>query len=358
MGWKRFGLVLGALLAASAPATAQTSNTAKDPEWKGCHGGEYLYTAGAISIDACNRILATRSLTARERAVTLQRRGEREYHDQRLPAAIASFTEALGVSGLADADRIYVLRHRAQAHSANSDDTAARRDYDAAVKISPGQTNIWRGTHALERDRAADARSDADAALATLAPKDFYRWEAYELRGRARFLLKEEAGALADFGAAIKVYDSASPHLYRGSAFEALGRFEEALADYILATERAGSPADAWNAACWTLAASLRRDFERARTYCEGAISRDTDNATYVDSLGLVWLQLGRWRDAWNAYDRIVRGVAEPWAGAYHGRGLAALRLGKTTEGRADLAKAAAIDPQIAQAYAGYGQKP
>lgn len=68
-------------------------------------------------------------------------------------------------------------------------------------------------------------------------------------------------------------------------------------------------------------------------------------------------LKQGRFQDAWNDYDTAVRGDASI-AHFRYGRGIATLRLGRTAEGQADLAAAAALDANIAATYAGYGVTP
>jgi len=45
-------------------------------------------------------------------------------------------------------------------------------------------------------------------------------------------------------------------------------------------------------------------------------------------------------------------------ASHWYGRAMAALRMGKAADARADLEKAKAIDPKIAETYASYGITP
>ncbi|MGZ5791435.1 MAG: hypothetical protein ACXWI7_04285, partial [Croceibacterium sp.] len=70
-----------------------------------------------------------------------------------------------------------------------------------------------------------------------------------------------------------------------------------------------------------------------------------------------VSLKQQRWQDAWNDYDAADK--ARPDQASYlFGRGVAALRLGRTQQGHADITKSEQIDGAIAQTFAGYGIVP
>ena len=105
------------------------------------------------------------------------------------------------------------------------------------------------------------------------------------------------------------------------------------------------------NSRCWTRAVA-KRDLDAARGYCKAAIAIRRD-ANIFDSLGLVNLQQRRWQDAWDAYNEAVS-MEPSFTTSLYGRGLAALALGKTAEGEADIAKAG----EAAAEFAGYGLTP
>jgi Flp pilus assembly protein TadD len=76
-----------------------------------------------------------------------------------------------------------------------------------------------------------------------------------------------------------------------------------------------------------------------------------------LNGRGLVGIKQGKFAEAWADYDAALR--ARPgFAGFLYGRGIAALRLGRTEEGKADLAQATQLDANIARTYAGYGVTP
>jgi hypothetical protein len=61
----------------------------------------------------------------------------------------------------------------------------------------------------------------------------------------------------------------------------------------------------------------------------------------------LVGLRQGRWQHAWDDYNEAVTADAG-MMGSLYGRGLAALGLGRTAEGEADIAKAQAAAGEFA----------
>ena len=71
----------------------------------------------------------------------------------------------------------------------------------------------------------------------------------------------------------------------------------------------------------------------------------------------MVGLKQGRFQDAWNDYDAAVR-INPNGASWVYGRGIAALRLGRTEEARADIARAQALAADVTQFYADYGIRP
>jgi Flp pilus assembly protein TadD len=71
----------------------------------------------------------------------------------------------------------------------------------------------------------------------------------------------------------------------------------------------------------------------------------------------MVALKQSRFQDAWNDYDAAMRINPEGPSWVY-GRGIAALRLGRTEEGRADIARAQALNAEVARYYAGLGIRP
>jgi len=114
------------------------------------------------------------------------------------------------------------------------------------------------------------------------------------------------------------------------------------------------SPAFA-NQRCWTRAIA-GRELDIALEACNGALSQG-ERAAVLDSRALVYLKTGRFQEAWNDYDTAV-GMSPLSPQFLFGRGIAALRLGRESEGRADLTRAGIMEGGIALDYAAKGIVP
>ncbi len=98
------------------------------------------------------------------------------------------------------------------------------------------------------------------------------------------------------------------------------------------------------------LAYQARKDYPRAIADFSEYIRLNPQNAMVFRNRGKVELLQQRWQDAWNDYDAALRLVSGS-AHALYGRGVAARRLGHTTEGDRDVARAVALDPAVAEAF-------
>lgn len=180
------------------------------------------------------------------------------------------------------------------------------------------------------------------------------------LRAESRMVLGQYVETLGDVEAiapATLSYESAQ--VVRVRALSRLNRYDEIVraAKPLIFSRSANVRAYAANELCWTIAVGLKGDLEQAGRYCDAAIEADPADGNSYDSRGMVRLLQHRYVDAWSDYDAAVqrdRGAA----GAYYGRGIAQLRLGKSTEGNADLARARAIDPSVVQRFKDYGVTP
>lgn len=205
------------------------------------------------------------------------------------------------------------------------------------------------------RLRAGDrtgARADLDAALALDADNSG------ALFGRAS--LAEAAGehqaALTDSEHVLKLVDDPAPvHLLRANIFLALHRYPEAIAEADFNRIHSGE-VDFLNLRC-RARAMAGTELDKAQTACAQALWAAPTLPRVLDSCGLLSLKQQQWQAAWNDYDAALKG-APRLVTALYGRGLAALKLGKETEGRADLATAARLKRDIADDFAGYGLTP
>lgn len=354
---KVFFCALIMLTGIAPPALAQKLHD--QPDWNRCIGAGFIASSVSVAdAAACNRLLKSFKMTPTERARVLELRGDREEYEKNYAAAIASYSEALDLADILSEQRRLLLLGRAHILAKTDDKVAARRDYSAAATIKPGVANIFRGRLAFSERRFADATADAEAVLALPDAEKSWRAAAYGLRGQVRQTAKDFGGAVEDYTSQIRLEPTAEVALRRGAAYRDAGLYSKAEADFLVVARQVPRLATAWNELCWLHAAHMRDDFDLAASYCEEALKLEKDNPGYLDSWGLVLLHRRQWQQAWAAYDSVIAKSSALQASGYYGRGLAALKLGKSSQGRADIAKANLLSPNIAADYASYGQNP
>lgn len=103
--------------------------------------------------------------------------------------------------------------------------------------------------------------------------------------------------------------------------------------------------ANALNGRCW-VRALLGRDLEKALTDCDAALALAPGNANVLDSRGLVNLRMGHFDKAIADYDAALKQIPNN-AWSFYGRGIARLRTGQTLLGKADIAAATTLRPQL-----------
>lgn len=285
-----------ALLLLAAPAGAQE----EDPNWRLCRAVE---TAEAQTlVDACSALLRSARLTDRERA------------------------EALS--------------SRAIAYRVQEDHARALADYDAALAIDPDFDWAHHGRGAVFRDRGDPA----------LAIPEYDEGIRLGLRDLAAMEPRSEDHIFY-------AHRLAWGYFGRALAYARLRDHRRAVTDLREAVSRAPEDPDMANALCWSLAVS-GGDLDEARAACDASLRIRPNDGRTLDSRGMVGLKQGRFQQAWNDYDAAVRTGGPALPTFLYGRGIAALRLGRTEEGRADLARATALNAELPQFYAGYGLTP
>ena len=169
----------------------------------------------------------------------------------------------------------------------------------------------------------------------------------------------EDTHAIADFDQAIRLNpQDARAIVSRGYAYLYIPQpdYARAIASSDQLVRLDGNNAEYQKFRCWarTLA---NRELDVARGACDAALLIAPNDDGALDRRGMVDLKQQRWQDAWNDYDAAARADSTT-ASHFYGRGIAALRLGRTAEGQADLAHATQLSANVAQNYAGYGVKP
>lgn len=252
---------------------------------------------------------------------------------------IAGCTALIASAHLSDAERDQALSARAFAYRFQHDYPHAIADYQDALRRNPRA--IWTHIGLGNSYRDADDSGQASGEYA-----------------RALGLAKGELGNAGPQSAqyAPRLARVAAIHYERGRMYEGAHDYPHATEDFREALRRAPNDPEMGNALCWTLA--IRSEsLDEARAACDASLRARPNHAPTLDSRGMVGLKQGRFQDAWNDYDAAVRIDAGGPSWVY-GRGIAALRLGRTAEGRADIARAEGLNPGVTQYYADFGVRP
>jgi clan AA aspartic protease (TIGR02281 family) len=242
-----------------------------------------------------------------------------------------------------------------QAHLSRGEFNAAVNDLDEAIRLAPDQAAYY-----VARARAHQASKQRDAALAdldkalSLDPKNA---DALVLRAGLRIMRKDRAGATSDATAASELAPAGST-LARAIAGLYIELDQPAAAlplldDWIRLHKDDAMLGSALNERCWARSLS-NQVLDDALKDCRKAIRRDGENPAYLDSLGLVELRLGQYPESISAYEKAVAQHPDS-AWSRYGLGLAKVRSGQMDAGRADLAQAHTLDPEIETRAAKYG---
>jgi tetratricopeptide (TPR) repeat protein len=113
---------------------------------------------------------------------------------------------------------------------------------------------------------------------------------------------------------------------------------------------------NALNSRCWTRAL-LGQDLDAALSDCTAAVKRQSSNAAFLDSRGLVYLRLGKYDKSIADYDAALA-IDAKTSSARYCRGIARIRQGHAAEGQADIAEATAQSPKVAEFYSHHGITP
>ncbi len=110
---------------------------------------------------------------------------------------------------------------------------------------------------------------------------------------------------------------------------------------------------EALNGRCWARAL-LNRDLDLALKDCALALRRadqPDEIASVYDSRGLIRLRQGAYAAAISDYDEALqRRPKNPWS--MYGRGIAKIKSGRMSEGKADMVEAEGQWPEVAERYA------
>ncbi|PWT84081.1 MAG: hypothetical protein C5B56_16190 [Proteobacteria bacterium] len=146
--------------------------------------------------------------------------------------------------------------------------------------------------------------------------------------------------------------DNLAAYQRRGQLLSENGAFKAAIKDFDEVIRLAPKDVDALNDRCWSRA--IVGELQEALKDCNQAVALRPRSLHVYDSRGLVYLKSERPRDALADYDFVLNSYPKHVSSLY-GRGIAKLRTGDAAGGKVDIAAARALQPDIAQQFAGYG---
>jgi tetratricopeptide (TPR) repeat protein len=347
-------------------------------------------------------------------AVALRARGLMAEQKGEFQAAIQAYSEALKIE---PADN-FSIGHRAYAFNGLGDTERSLADSSAALKAEPTwrelrllRANIYFGKGNLEAagkeadllvaenpqndfanvaaariyakvGRKADAMKAFDRAIA-IKPQSYI----YLNRAQSR-PLTDYAGRSADLDAALKIEpenpyalaEKAEQLAVTGKLAEALPLYDRAIRSDPKSTQleigRAGllykagkvqeaekifadvlsraKTASDYNSLCWAKATRAIL-IESALEDCRQALKLQPEAGSYLDSLGMVMLRLGRLDEALTAYDKAI--AKRTGSASLMGRALVYARKGDRARAEIDKAEAVKLDPDAEERFAEYGLK-
>lgn len=180
------------------------------------------------------------------------------------------------------------------------------------------------------------------------------RAQAYKLRGDRYRGLRDWEHALADYNQVIRMRgDHPGAYYRRSEVYLAQGQYDLAMADAERVIQIVPDTPGGYRVRC-EIRALRNVDLDLARQDCQRALEINTIDTAALSARGLLNLRAGANLEAWTDFDAaIFNGRTD--ARTLYGRGVAGVRLGRVREGRADMAEAERLQPEIAASFAAYG---
>lgn len=304
--------VVAAALAAATPALAQIEPSANAAQWTSCR----FDAPPETSVPACTAIIQSSGEPQANLAVAYYVRAEAHFQSGQFRDASADYSEAIRNN---HPDQASLYAYRGDAHWNMHDAASAIRDFDQALSINPNLA-------AAHRLRAvATRRSDLAAATASIER-------------------------------AVQLEPNYPPnYVWRGAMYADVNQLDRANADWTTAAGMRGGIDELYRQ-CFERAAAAS-DLEIGRMICDAGLRREPQNGRLRGVRGLVNLQTSRFQDAWADFDAAatINPNSPIWV---FGRGVAALRLGRTAEGQADLARARQMDARVDQVFSQWRVRP
>lgn len=164
-------------------------------------------------------------------------------------------------------------------------------------------------------------------------------------RGVTWYAIREYDHAIEDYDRALELNPQFAQAVFnRGNALDEKGQFVRAIQDYDQAIKLNPNYAMAFNNRGYVW--DERHDFDRAIKDYDRAIDLHPQYAQAFNNRGIAYANKGDWDRAIRDYDRAIE-LDPGYAAAFYNRGVAKLKNGKIRDGKADIATAKAINPDI-----------
>lgn len=269
-------------------------------------------------------------------------------NEDRAPAdRIAACSTLIDSGELDAAQRAEIQAHRGAAHRTAGDVTPALRDFEAALRVDEDNPEALEGRAAI---LLASGQLDAAEPLVT------HLITTGERLDQAHLLRGDIAMQRGDYEAAIAAYDAALQRnsrlalalAHRGRAKQRLQDNAGALDDFDAALRIDNSLVDARAGRCW-LSLLRNEEISRARTDAEAAVAADPQNVEAQICRGVLQLRGEEWDGARTSFEAAL--AVEPGnPTALFGRGVAR-RRGGDGDGRDDMNQARDFDRHIGERF-------
>ena len=276
------------------------------------------------TIDACREAMR-RKFHNGFAATTFVNFGVFEIAQRKFAAALQDLSEAVAL----DRKNMEALVNRAVAYDGLEDPASAKADRESVTRLHPHDAEDF-----LSLGTAEDHLGHPQAALA-----------AYTMAiGKSARIRSTAFNAICE----------------RGRVYLELGQFDLAVADFTKATQMAPGAGQPLNDRCWARAA-VGRELDLALADCNAALNiasqHGVEAPNWLESRGFVYLRQGRYDEAIRDFDAALARPRKQPAAVYL-RGLARIRKGESAAGRADIAAAQAMYPEIAAFFTRAGVNP
>ena len=218
LGW-RLSIAIGAAVLSFAGAAAWAQS--RETQQAECANKDRS-NAPDLRIGACTALIQSGTLDAKTLAVAFYNRGVAYADKKDYDRAIADYDQAIRL----DPNYAHAFNNRGVAYESKKDYDRAIADYDQAIRIDPNYADALNGAcwdRALTNRDLATARRDCDAAV-RLSHND-----PNDLNSRGLLNLKDArfADAWADYDAAFRAQPASADDLYgRGIAALRIGQAE------------------------------------------------------------------------------------------------------------------------------------